>query len=156
MKCPLESKYRLCVFSSRNLLIHSLSDLLWNLFTNQRLTINTTIPTGIVNRRRKIAGLPPNKSRSIYIIGQNATHAEIIEIITILRRVLGRFMASTTRGGRIFFSTTSGSLVLITEQSLCLKVDSESHGWAEVCIRGLQCPRISNNGLLLAAQRCSC
>ena len=84
-------------------LIQSLSDLLWDLFTNQRLTINTTIPAGIVNRRRKIAGLPPNKSTSIYIIGQNATHAEIIEIITILRRVLGRFMASTTRGGEYSF-----------------------------------------------------
>jgi hypothetical protein len=89
--------------SSRNLLIHSLSDLLGNLFTNQRLTIKTTIPTGIVNRRRMIAGLPPNKSTSINIIGQNATHAEIIEIITILRWVLGSFMVSTTRGGEYSF-----------------------------------------------------
>ena len=89
--------------SIKNPLIHSLSDLLLNLFTDRRLTINTTIPAGIVNRRRKIAGLPPNKFTSIYIIGQNATQVEIIEIITILRRVLGRFMTSTTRGGGYSF-----------------------------------------------------
>ena len=99
---------------SRNPLIYSTSDLLCNLFTNQRLTIKTTIPAGIVNRKRKIAGFPPNKSTCMNIIGHNAINAEIIEIIRILRVLMGRFMASTTGGVGIFFSTTSNPLVLIT------------------------------------------
>ncbi len=48
------------------------------------------------------------------IIGHNAINAEIIEIIRILRVLMGRFMASTTGGEGIFFSTTSNPLVLIT------------------------------------------
>ena len=81
-----------------------------NLFTNQRLTIKTTIPAGIVNRKRKIAGFPPNKSTCIKIIGQNAINAEIIEIIEYFR-CCWDISWRPLRGAGIFFSTISNPFV---------------------------------------------
>ena len=68
---------------------YSTREFLCDLIVNRRLTRKTTNPAGIVKNMKKTAAPPPVESSLTYIIGQNATHAEITEIVTMLRTILG-------------------------------------------------------------------
>ena len=70
--------------------MYSTRDFLYDLIANIRLTRNTTTPAGIVKTIKKAAAPPPVESSLTYSIGQNATQAEIIEIVKMLGRMLGR------------------------------------------------------------------
>lgn len=77
---------------------------MWDQITHKRLTRKTATPAGIVKNMKKTAAPPPVESSLTYSIGQNATHAEIKEIITMLRMMLGRSMESPTRAGKYALS----------------------------------------------------
>jgi len=64
------------------------------------------MPAGIVNRKRKKAGFPPNKSASIYITGQNATHAEITKIFRVFPDGFGSSTLYPKWSVRIFFAAS--------------------------------------------------
>ena len=79
--------------------LYSTRDFLCDLIANRRLTRKTATPAGIVKNMKKTAAPPPVESSLTYIIGQNATHAEITEIATMLRTMLGRSTKLPTRAG---------------------------------------------------------
>ena len=84
--------------------LYSTRDFLCDLIANRRLTRKTTTPAGIVKNMKKTAAPPPVDSSLTYSIGQNATHAEITEIVTMLRTMLGRSTELPTRGGEYALS----------------------------------------------------
>ncbi|MBD28956.1 MAG: hypothetical protein CMO38_06900 [Verrucomicrobiaceae bacterium] len=65
---------------------------MYDLIDNITLTRKTVAPAGIVKNMKKTAAPPPVELSLTYSIGQNATQAEITEIATMLRTMLGRFM----------------------------------------------------------------
>ena len=84
--------------------LYSTRDFLYDLIANRRLTRKTPTPAGIVKNMKKTAAPPPVESSLTYSIGQNATHAEITEIVTMLRMMLGRSTELPIRAGEYALS----------------------------------------------------
>ena len=84
--------------------LYSTRDFLCDLIANRRHTRKVTTPAGIVKISKKAAAPPPVVSSLTYRIGQNATHAEITEIVTMLRTILGRSTVLRTRVGEYALS----------------------------------------------------
>ena len=84
--------------------LYSSRDFLCDLIANRRLTRRTTSPAGIVKNMKKTAAPPPVELSLTYIIGQNAIHAEITEIATMLRTMLGRSTELPVRVGEYALS----------------------------------------------------
>ena len=84
--------------------MYSSRDFLCDLIANRRLTRRTTSPAGIVKNMKKTAAPPPVELSLTYIIGQNAIHAEITEIATMLRTMLGRSTELPVRVGEYALS----------------------------------------------------
>ena len=79
--------------------LYSTRDFLCDLIANRRPTRKVTTPAGIVKISKKAAAPPPVVSSLTNRIGQNVTHAEITEIVTMLRTILGRSTVLRTRAG---------------------------------------------------------
>ena len=84
--------------------MYSTRDFLCDLIANRRPTRKVTTPAGIVKISKKAAAPPPVVSSLTNRIGQNVTHAEITEIVTMLRTILGRSTVLRTRAGEYALS----------------------------------------------------
>ena len=85
-----------------------------------------TTPAGIVKIITKAAAPPPVESSLTYRIGQNATHAEITEIVTMLPTRLGRSTGFRTRAGEyalLRHQLSRGSLT--DEMTICRLAELE-------------------------------